>query len=708
MAAHPQSFQGSIPCRADVCGVMAVALFWSGVLAILLCLTAAPALAQGAYSDAAYGEPGSIDPPGRVGWLSYLEGRVELGRDDDGDDAEPAELNWPISAGDRLFADQRGRFEVRIGSIALRGDGGSEIGIRTLDDERLRIEQVNGSVAISFQNREQAEGTELHTPYGRVDFALPGDYRIDVRRRAGQLVVTAFRGAAYVHADGLSVAVPEGRRAEVFAGGGDYLIRTARADDFDDWVGEREARDDRGRRQARAYVSPEMTGAEALAAYGAWSSVATYGVVWTPHVQPVGWAPYRHGRWAWVHPWGWTWIDAAPWGFAPFHYGRWVIINGRWSWIPGDHAFRPVFAPALVVWVGGSNWSLSFSSGPAVGWFPLGPREVYVPPRHFSHRYAYRVNRPSVSERTIETVVRLSDRPERLHEQRFRHRDEPRAVTVVPERTLSFGQPVQRQVLQLRDRREWRNAPVQVAPALRPAPVAERPRRAGRDEQRAERAERRERLDARDESRRDPRTQAREEVRDGRQWRDRAEQIAAPPGAQPPQAGRREPIEPREFRPRQPGPPPAVPGPQVRPLGPITPPPAGQPQSAVQPPAVQPQTVRPHTPAAIPATPPVVRPLQMMPRESAATGAAAGGSPAERVREQTRRLGERESAPAGPRAEASRREEPREGRRNETGGDRREARGPDERQRGAGQGEGEEQAPWGRKRVDPRRQDERP
>ena len=23
-------------------------------------------------------------------------------------------------------------------------------------------------------------------------------------------------------------------------------------------------------------------------------------------------------------PWGWTWVDDAPWGFAPFHYGRWV------------------------------------------------------------------------------------------------------------------------------------------------------------------------------------------------------------------------------------------------------------------------------------------------------------------------------------------------------------------------------------------------
>ena len=53
-------------------------------------------------------------------------------------------------------------------------------------------------------------------------------------------------------------------------------------------------------------------------------------------VVAAGWAPYRYGRWAWVRPWGWTWVDDAPWGFAPFHYGRWVCGRGeRWCWAPG-------------------------------------------------------------------------------------------------------------------------------------------------------------------------------------------------------------------------------------------------------------------------------------------------------------------------------------------------------------------------------------
>ena len=50
---------------------------------------------------------------------------------------------------------------------------------------------------------------------------------------------------------------------------------------------------------------------------------------------PAGWAPYSTGHWAWVRPWGWTWVDDAPWGFAPFHYGRWVYHRNTWCWAPG-------------------------------------------------------------------------------------------------------------------------------------------------------------------------------------------------------------------------------------------------------------------------------------------------------------------------------------------------------------------------------------
>jgi hypothetical protein len=52
---------------------------------------------------------------------------------------------------------------------------------------------------------------------------------------------------------------------------------------------------------------------------------------------------------------------------------------------------RAVYAPALVGWVGSPGVGVSVTVG-NVGWFPLGPREVYVPARRYSHRYFERVN----------------------------------------------------------------------------------------------------------------------------------------------------------------------------------------------------------------------------------------------------------------------------------------------------------------------------
>src|SRR5205814_1992738 len=99
-----------------------------------------------------------------------------------------------------------------------------------------------------------------------------------------------------------------------------------------------------------------------------------YGAIWVPRRVPVDWAPYRYGHWAWIEPWGWTWVDDAPWGFAPFHYGRWIFTAGNWGWVPGPRTVRPVYAPALVAWVGGPRLNASVSIGGGrggVAWFPL-------------------------------------------------------------------------------------------------------------------------------------------------------------------------------------------------------------------------------------------------------------------------------------------------------------------------------------------------
>src|SRR5262249_36484959 len=123
--------------------------------------------------------------------------------------------------------------------------------------------------------------------------------------------------------------------------------------DIDNWAASRAQQE--SAQQTAQYVPPTVTGYQDMDGYGQWSSEPDYGAVWYPTVVESDWAPYRYGHWAYVSPWGWTWVDDAPWGFAPFHYGRWAYVHDRWGWVPGDfHHYRPVYAPALVTFIGGN------------------------------------------------------------------------------------------------------------------------------------------------------------------------------------------------------------------------------------------------------------------------------------------------------------------------------------------------------------------
>src|SRR5260370_7475250 len=66
---------------------------------------------------------------------------------------------------------------------------------------------------------------------------------------------------------------------------------------------------------------------------------------------------------------------------------------------------RPVYAPALVAWVGGPHFSIGIGiggGGGGVAWFPLAPREVYQPSYHVSRTYVTNVN---VSNTTVNNTV---------------------------------------------------------------------------------------------------------------------------------------------------------------------------------------------------------------------------------------------------------------------------------------------------------------
>lgn len=428
------------------------------ILAAAFLMIALPAMAQN-------------DPPARVGRLAHIESEVNF-RVDRSDQGGPATLNWPISSGAVLETGQRGRAEVWIGSTAYRLADESQLEFLHVDDRQVDVRLNGGSLAVTVLDRDQVDDVMVVTPDGNVRFQTPGRYRVDVYGDHSELTVQAGRAT---FEDGRRVTpVAAGQQASRWSDGRERLDGNWRQDAFDQWVANRENATLAG--TARRHVSPHMTGYQDLDAYGDWQSAPDYGAVWYPRAVADDWAPYRYGRWAWVAPWGWTWIDQAPWGFAPFHYGRWAMIHGRWGWVPGRIVPRPVYAPALVAWIGNPGWNVSFRSGaaPAVGWFPLAPREVYVPAHRHSPQYVRQLNVSHVRD------VQMIDRAMRPGAQQpFVHHGLPRAVTVVPANLVREGRPISTHEIRPQQRQELGRAPLATrapnADWLAPAPRAAKP-----------------------------------------------------------------------------------------------------------------------------------------------------------------------------------------------------------------------------------------
>jgi hypothetical protein len=404
------------------------------------------------------------DPPGRVGWISLTEGQVDL---EDIDERETIDepRNWPVTSGDALSTAWGARAEVQIGSTHLRLDHGSRVVFNRIDDEALQFTVERGSVAMQVHSPEVAREIELYAGGSRFRPLGVGLYRID-RLSNDAAQASAIEGELRYESRDASITVRRGQRAEIDEGGpGSWRLGYATQDDFARWADEMSQlpappRSTRGEpvgvpiggataagTPVGVPVSLEMTGATQLYRYGQWQTVSEYGAIWFPTDVAADWAPYRHGRWAWVRPWGWTWIDAAPWGFAPFHYGRWVWWGNRWGWVPGTYEARPVYAPALVGWVGAPGVSVSVTVGaPPVGWFPLAPREVYVPVYRCTPRYVQRVNITHVTRiGNVDVIVRQPQLAVERYRYRYYH-DEPRAVSALPVDAWSGRRPVARPV----------------------------------------------------------------------------------------------------------------------------------------------------------------------------------------------------------------------------------------------------------------------
>src|SRR6266852_3423926 len=443
--------------------------WWSVVLGLVLATMVLPirVSAQDQYQQ-------QDDPPSRVARIGYMEGSVSF---------QPAgETEWvqavpnrPMTTGDKIWADKDSRAELQLGSAVIRLSANTGFSFLNLDDHTAQIQLTSGSINNRVRRLDQDDIFEIDTPNLAFSVTEPGSYRVEASEDGTYTVVSPREGGGQATGNGQTYTLHAGQRG-TFSGTDSLnadVIEISGADQFDNWAYNRDHRYDNSR--SARYLSHDVVGYEDLDDNGDWRDDSNYGHVWFPNRVEAGWAPYHEGHWDWIPPWGYTWVDDNSWGYAPFHYGRWVTIGGRWGWVAGPVAVRAVYAPALVVFIGGGGGG---GWGGNVGWFPLGPREVYVPSYRVSRTY---VNNVNVSNTTVHntyvtnvyntTVVNNTNNTNnvRISNIKYVNQGVPGAVTATSDETSTSAQPVGKHMIKV-DERDVANAPVATAAAPVGAP----------------------------------------------------------------------------------------------------------------------------------------------------------------------------------------------------------------------------------------------
>jgi FecR protein len=420
------------------------------------------------------------DPPTRVARLSHVDGSVSF-EPGGTDEWVTAGVNRPMTTGDKLWADHDSRAELHIGSASIRLGASTGFSFLNLNDNTVQLQITEGTLRIRVRRLDRDDNFEVDTPNLAFSILRPGVYRVSVNEAGDTTVVNVRDGEGQVTGGGESYSV-HANETGTFTGTDQLyadIVGLGNDDDLERWSEERDRRDDHA--TARRYVSDDVVGYEDLDEYGGWRDVPEYGTVWFPRTTVAGWAPYRYGHWVYIQPWGYTWVDDEPWGFAPFHYGRWIAVGGVWGWVPcrpravvGVAYVRPVYAPALVAWIGGPHFAVGVAVGGAssVGWFPLGPREVYVPSYRVSRTY---VNNVNISNTTVNTTVvnnyyntNVVNNNTTVTNVRYVNQGVPGAVTATSTQVLATSQPVARNAVRA-DERQMASAQVAVrAPAMAP------------------------------------------------------------------------------------------------------------------------------------------------------------------------------------------------------------------------------------------------
>ncbi|QDP72739.1 hypothetical protein FOG18_09305 [Legionella israelensis] len=384
------------------------------------------------------------DPASKVARLSYIENIVSFLPGGEKKWVK-ASVNRPLIPGDSLWVDKNSRAELQLGSATVRLNGLTNTKILNLNNKINQFQLTQGTLLLTVYRSKPEQKYEIDTPNLALTLSRKGLYRVDVDKNS--TVVSIRKGEANVYAKNSALKLREGLSCR-FTGTNlkDYQCKAiGPMDEFDRWSLKRDQRIEKA--SSTKHVSSAVIGYEDLEFYGKWKSVKKHGYVWIPDDVEEDWVPYRTGHWVWIQQWGWTWVDEQPWGFAPFHYGRWTYIEKRWAWVPGPVDVEPLYAPALVAFVGGRNFQLEVTTGTVgIAWFPLGPGDIYIPPYDVSRHYFTQIN---ISNTVINNTYINKIYNDRSVNINYQNVNISNAITAVPTQTFIQSQPVSSATVQV-------------------------------------------------------------------------------------------------------------------------------------------------------------------------------------------------------------------------------------------------------------------
>ena len=439
----------------------------SATVAVRWTILALAAFTFGSLAPTAVAAEVDEELPGRVGRIADVSGELFHAPADNAADWSPVGINYPVTSGDHLWVAGAGRAEIDYGGGQFRLADETNLQVSRLDDRQLALFLAQGRLIVRLRMLDAGEVATIDTPNTQIQLTRPGLYRIEVAPDRGATSIVVREGEAIAAIAGGAQQILPGQTGILSGPQPEYAdVRNAAGiDGFDSWSANRDRRYERSR--TSNHVSRQMVGWAELDEYGRWDQHPSYGAVWYPAAVVDGWAPYRYGRWVWSGAWGWTWVDDAPWGYAPSHYGRWIYIGNRWGWCPGTYVARPVWAPALVGWVGGAGWVVGVGAAPTVGWVPLGWGDRFVPwwgHRGCGTRCWNHYNRPF--------AVNRAERPD-APPTHYSNGHVLGAVTAVAGATFAASRPVAPNVVRVPPGAS--GMPIAAAaPALRPARIPDK------------------------------------------------------------------------------------------------------------------------------------------------------------------------------------------------------------------------------------------